>query len=112
MANEGLFLIQIINIGCSIVGFALFAYSYSYISKILKILENTQIVKRWRFAQLLVGFFSIGYLINIPLVFLVDLNLLLIIQGLVYLFGALFVLLVFATSYKTYRIIYEIAGEE
>ena len=59
-------------------------------------------------AAAMVGFFSLGYLGNILIVFVADLSVLLIVEALVFLVGAIFVLLVFNLSFKTYELIYEI----
>ncbi|MHA1993064.1 MAG: hypothetical protein ACW97Z_00820 [Candidatus Hodarchaeales archaeon] len=103
-----LFLIQIFNAVCCLIGFGLFFSAFRYAQKISKLLEETKIVKRWRIATMLVGGFSIGYLGNIVLIFFVDLSVLLIIEALVFLGGAIFVLLVFTLAYQTYELIYTI----
>ena len=56
----------------------------------------------------MVGFFSIGYLGNALLVLAVNLEVLLIVEALVFLGGSMFVLLVFYLAFKTYDLIYEI----
>ncbi len=110
MAYEDvLFSVQIFNTVCCLLGFMFFAGAWYYARKIQDLLKETKIVKRWRIATLLVGFFSIGYLANIPLVFIVDLPVLLLIEALVFLGGGIFVLLVFNLAFKTYNLIYSIS---
>lgn len=103
-----LFVIQVFNVICCLIGFGFFFSAWRYAQKISKLLEETKIVKRWRTATLLVGGFSIGYLGNIVLIFFVDLSILLVIEALVFLGGAVFVLLVFTLAYQTYELIYTI----
>ncbi|MFX1284195.1 MAG: hypothetical protein ACFFB5_11100 [Promethearchaeota archaeon] len=109
MADDSiLILIQIFNAICCLIGFVIFVNAWRFARKIEKLLEETRIVKKWRLASLMVGFFSLGYLINVILVFSYDLSMLLIVEGLVFLIGSLFVLLVFYLAFKTYDLIYSI----
>lgn len=109
MADDTLLLfIQFFNAICCLVGFVIFVTAWTFARKIEKLLKETRIVKKWRLASLMVGFFSLGYLINIPLVFFYDLTMLLIVEGLVFLVGSIFVLLVFNLAFKTYDLIYSI----
>lgn len=101
-------LIQIFNGICCLIGFALFVTAWNYARKISTMLKDTRIVRRWNIAAAMVGFFSLGYLGNILIVFVADLSVLLIVEALVFLVGAIFVLLVFNLSFKTYELIYEI----
>ncbi|MFW9854357.1 MAG: hypothetical protein ACFFFG_04825 [Candidatus Thorarchaeota archaeon] len=103
-----LFMLQIFNTICCLVGFVFFATAWIYSRRIQELLKETRIVKRWKIATFLVGFFSIGYLINMPLVFIVDLPVLLLIEGLVFLGGSIFVLIVFNLAFKTYDLIYSL----
>ncbi|MFW9779683.1 MAG: hypothetical protein ACFFE8_12585 [Candidatus Heimdallarchaeota archaeon] len=103
-----LLLVQVVNSICCLIGFIFFASAWNYSRKIQKLLKETRIVRRWRIATLLVGLFSIGYLINIPLVFIVDLPVLLLIEALVFLGGSIFVLIVFNLAFKTYDLIYSL----
>ncbi|MHA1448828.1 MAG: hypothetical protein ACTSP4_05335 [Candidatus Hodarchaeales archaeon] len=111
MAGD-LLIYQLISVMCSAIGFALIVSSFFYIRSTLAILKKAKIYKRWRIIQYLTIFFSFGYLGNIILVFFVDLPSLLLLQGFIYLFGAIFVLLVLSTANKTYKVIYDIAGEK
>jgi hypothetical protein len=101
-------LIQIFNAICCLIGFVLFVMAWNFARKISLMLKDTRIVKRWNIAAAMVGFFSLGYLGNILIVFVADLSVLLIVEALVFLVGAIFVLLVFNLSFKTYELIYEI----
>ncbi len=103
-----LIIIQIFNVICCLIGFFFFVRAWMYARKISVLLAETRIVKRWRIATLMVGFFSIGYLGNILLVFVVNLEILLIVEAMVFLGGSMFVLLVFNLAFKTYDLIYEI----
>ena len=103
-----LLLIQIFNVICCLIGFAFFATAWTYARKISVMLKDTRIVRRWNLATAMVGFFSLGYLGNILIVFVADLSVLLVVEALVFLVGAIFVLLVFNLSFKTYELIYEI----
>ncbi len=103
-----LFIIQIINAIACLIGFGIFVRSFIFALKITDLLKETRIVKQWRFATFLVGLFSLGYLLNIILVFIVNLETLLIVEAIVFFFGAIFVLIVFRLAYKTYDLIYSI----
>ncbi|MFW9915505.1 MAG: hypothetical protein ACFFGZ_07820 [Candidatus Thorarchaeota archaeon] len=107
-ADNMFFAVQLFSAACSAIGFVIFTWALLYSRKIVSLLKDTRIVKKWRIASILVAFFSFGYVINIPLIFIVDFELLLIIEGLIFLFGAIFVLLVFAIAYQTYNLIYSI----
>ncbi len=108
MDSELLLVVQSFNVVACILGFILFVKSWTYSRKIQDLLAETQIVKKWRFATFLVGLFSAGYLVNIVLVFFYSLETLLVVEGIVFFFGAVFVLIVFDLAYKTYDLIYSI----
>ena len=107
--SEELLLYQIINISFCIGGLITMFLAIKEINQILKTIKTAKVSKQWRVTRFLLYIFILGYLINIPLVFVIDINILLILQGLVYLFGAIFVFIVFSTANKTYKIIYDVA---
>jgi hypothetical protein len=90
---------------CSIGGIIVFLYSLTIIKKIKNLFPQSEIIKKWRVLQALIYVFLLGYLFNIIALFY-DLDLLIIyMTSIVYLFGAVFVLLIINLSYKTYRTI-------
>ena len=68
--------------------------------------------KDWKIIKILIIFFLVGYVANIYAVVREIEEVLLFMQGFVYLFGALFVLLVIRLSLRTYKIILDTAAEE
>jgi hypothetical protein len=102
---------SILNIVCAIAGMLIFIYCIQIVSKILLHFPNAKMNKSWKVIRILIAFFLIGYILNI-LAVLLELNeVLLIMQALVYLFGALFVFIVVRLSYKTYQLLKQSAEE-
>lgn len=90
---------------CSVGGVIVFLYSLTIIKKIKTLFPGSEIIKKWRILQALIYVFLLGYITNIIALFL-DLDLLIIyMTSIVYLFGAIFVLLIINLTYKTYRTI-------
>jgi methyl-accepting chemotaxis protein len=90
---------------CSVGGVIVFLYSLTIIKKIKNLFPKSEIIKKWRILQALIFIFLLGYLVNIIALFL-ELDVLIIyMTSIVYLFGAIFVLLIINLTYKTYRTI-------
>ena len=103
---------SILNIVCAVVGGLIFVFSTLQVNKILKLFPSSRMTKDWKIIRILIVFFLVGYILNIIAV-LQDLqSVLLVMQALVYLFGALFVLMVIRLSLKTYKVILKTAGED
>ncbi len=101
-----------LNIACATIGMLIFIYCIIIVNNILKLLPKAKINKNWKVIGILICFFVVGYIINIIAVLLENNIILLIMQSLVYLFGAVFVLLVVRLSFKTYKILVESAEED
>ncbi len=97
----------LINAFFSVIGFLLFARTWLYARKIHRLLEETKMVKKWKIATYIVGLVALSYLVNIPLVYFIhDFGMILLLEGLVFLLGAVFTVIVFNLAYKTYDVIY------
>lgn len=102
---------SILNIVCAIAGMFIFIYCIQIVSKILLLFPNAKMTKSWKIIRVLIVFFLIGYVLNIIAVFLEMNEVLLIMQALVYLFGALFVFIVVRLSHITYQLLRQSAKE-
>ncbi len=81
----------------------MFTYCISIVKQILKLFPQVKTRKNWKVIILLIIFFLFGYLINIIAILLNVTELLIVMQAFVYVFGALFVMLVVTLSRKTYQ---------
>ena len=88
---------------CSIGGIAFFLISLLLISKIKELFPATKLIKKWVIIQILILIFLCGYVFNIIFLALELTAFTNIMVAIVYIFGALFVLIVVNLSYKTYR---------
>lgn len=88
---------------CSIGGIAFFIISLLLISKIKELFPATKLIKKWVIIQILILLFLCGYVLNIIFLSLQLTDITNIMVAIVYIFGALFVLIVVNLSYKTYR---------
>ncbi len=100
-----------INIIFAAAGMVLFLYCIIQVRNILQLFPNAKMNKSWKIVNILIAFFLVGYLINIIAVFLQLVPVLLFMQSFVYLFGALFVLIVVRLSYRTFRILKQTAAD-
>jgi len=105
--SNGLELIDILGIICSIVGAILFIYAITVEFKIINRLKQVKKPNKWRLATYLTIFFLLGYAINILCILLGWVEVQQIFGALVFAMGAVFVLLVISISHKTYTIIFE-----
>ncbi|MFX0023238.1 MAG: hypothetical protein ACFE9S_13005 [Candidatus Hermodarchaeota archaeon] len=88
---------------CSIGGIAFFLISLLIIRKIKELFPATKLIKKWIIIQVLIFVFLGGYVANIIFLALELTIVTNIMVAIVYIFGALFVLLVVNLSYKTYK---------
>ncbi|MFX1311996.1 MAG: hypothetical protein ACFFHD_05240, partial [Promethearchaeota archaeon] len=88
---------------CSIGGVAFFIISLLIISKIKELFPATKLIKKWVIIQVLILLFLCGYVFNIIFLALELTVFTNIMVAIVYIFGALFVLIVVNLSYKTYK---------
>lgn len=101
-----------LNISCAIIGATIFGLCIVMVIKIIKLFPNAKMTKDWKIINILIIFFLFAYLLNIIAVIQNWTSILLIMQALVYLFGAIFVFIVVRLSLKTYKLLLETAKEE
>ncbi len=97
--------ISLMTIASSIAGIVFFIYSYIIIIKIKTIFPSGKVRKKWSIIQILISIFLIGYIANIIFNITENVELILIMTAIVYIFGGLFVFIIINLSYKTYRLI-------
>lgn len=103
---------EILSIVCSIGGAIMFIIAILIERKIIKLLNKIKNPKSWKLEMFFTGFFFLGYILNIVSIFLEWEEVQLIFNGLVFLFGAIFLLLVVYLSFKTYSVIFKAAENE
>ncbi|TFF96782.1 MAG: hypothetical protein EU547_06035 [Promethearchaeota archaeon] len=91
------------NLVCSIGGMVFFIISLILIRKIKHLFPGGNIIKKWLVIQALIILFLAGYILNIIFLALEMTEFVQFFTALVYIFGALFVLLIVHLSYKTYK---------
>ena len=101
-----------LNILCSIAGIAFFSYSAVLIRKIREMFPMGSVNKKWGIVQILVLFFLLGYVVNITFVLLGEMEIVLFMGALVYLFGGFFVFFIISLGLNTYKTIMDLSGEE
>ena len=100
--------IDYFSIGASIFGFVLFLYSAYVAMNIVKLLpEKSKARKNWYFAVIAILMFLMGYVVNIIAILGEYTELRDLMVPVVYVFGALFVLIMTTLSLRTYKIILE-----
>jgi len=100
-----------INIAFSVIGIFLFLYCIIVVRKILNLFPKAKMRKDWTIINILIIFFVIGYAINISALITNNILVLTFMQSFVYLFGAVFVVIVIQLSYRTYKIIVKSAED-
>ena len=95
----------------SVLGLILFLYCLLVVSKILQLFPQAKMRKDWMIIGILIGFFAIGYAVNIWALLTENLLVQSFMQSFVYLFGAIFVVVVIQLSYRTYKLILKSAKE-
>ncbi len=93
------------NLVCSIGGMVFFVISLVIIRKIKNLFPGGNIIKKWIVIQVLIIIFLVGYVLNIVFLALEMTTLVAFFTAIVYIFGALFVLIIVDLSYKTYKTI-------
>ena len=104
-------LLVVISMICVGGGLSLFAASLYYIQQINQLIARAKIKKSWEFVRVLVLFFCFGYVVSLFAILLNATDLLTLMATFVYLFGALFVLIVMRLSHRTYALIISSAEE-
>ncbi|OLS21514.1 MAG: hypothetical protein HeimC3_34980 [Candidatus Heimdallarchaeota archaeon LC_3] len=98
--------IDYLSIIFSVVGAVIFLYCIYLSWKIIKLFpKNSKTLKYWYAAIALIIMFFFGYVFNIAIILMEDAFLQQMMTSMVYILGALFVLVVTFVSYKTYKII-------
>ncbi|MFW9947064.1 MAG: hypothetical protein ACFFDX_09580 [Candidatus Odinarchaeota archaeon] len=98
-------MVYIFSFICSISGAAFFVISLYIITKIKGLFPGSKINQKWIIIQLLIILFLFGYVFNIIFLALNMLDFIAVMTAIVYIFGALFVLIVINLSFKTYKTI-------
>ncbi len=89
----------------TILGIALFFYSFYLIAKIKQLFPGANIITKWRIMQLIIIILSVIYIID-WVVWVYDIHyLLFILGGIVRLSTSIFIALIIALFYKTYKLI-------
>ena len=102
----------IINVAFSIAGIIIFIICEIIIIKILNLFPKAKMRLDWKVNFILILFFICGYLVNIIALLLNITVILMFMQAFVYIFGAIFVLVVINLSYRTYKILIKTATTE
>lgn len=104
--------VQILSLVSSIIGAMIFVVAIYFEAKIIQRLKKIKKPREWQILTLFTAFFIAGYVINIVSIIL-ELSLLqALFGGLVYLFGAIFLVMVIYISHKTYTLIFDAAENE
>jgi len=103
---------DILSIIFSCIGICLFLICLLIVKKILDLFPKAKMRKDWKVIAILILIFTAGYGVNILAILLELADVLVIMQAFVYLFGAVFVLLVIQLSYRTYKLIVKSAQEQ
>ena len=103
---------DILSITSSIIGAVLFIYAIKIEMEIIGRLKQLKNPNKWKFAMGFTAFFTIGYIINILCIVMGWELAKEIFGALVFLFGAIFLVLVISISNKTYKAIFNAAEEE
>ena len=94
-----------LNLVCSIGCIIIFLYCLYIIKKIRSLFPGTKLIKKWQIIQALIILFLFGYIFNIIFLGLGFIEIVTIMTAIVYIFGALFVLIIVNLSYNTYKLI-------
>lgn len=95
----------------SVIGMILFLYCLLVVRKILDLFPKAKMRKDWMIIGILIVFFILGYAINIWALITENSEVVVFMQSFVYLFGAIFVLVVIQLSFRTYKLILKSAEE-
>lgn len=101
--------IQLLSLLCSSVGAILFIIAVMFEFKIIKKLQQIKKPISWGFLTFFTIFFILGYIINVVSIVGEFQVLQQVFGALVFLFGAIFLLIVIIVSYKTYGAIFDAA---
>ena len=104
--------INLLYLVCSIIGAGLFVVAAFYEVQIIKKLDQLKKANKWKIALGLTLFFFVGYIVSVVGVLDNNIVLLQIFNALVYLFGAIFLLLVIMISFRTYSVIFDVAEHQ
>ena len=101
-----------LNMACAVVGAIIFVACIVIVRQIIALFPGAKMTGKWRTIQVLIGFFLMGYVMNILAVVLAWTEVLLLMQAFVYVFGAVFVFMVVSLAKQTYTLILEAARDE
>ncbi|TFF89790.1 MAG: hypothetical protein EU548_06305 [Promethearchaeota archaeon] len=90
---------------CSLSGVLFFIIALFLITKIKNLFPGSNLIKKWVIIQVLIILFLFGYVFNIIFLAMNLTEITSIMVAIVYIFGALFVLIVVNLSYNTYKLI-------
>ncbi len=100
--------ITIITVGLILVGALILLFAISRTHQIFKLLTTKKFRNNWRNLFLLMAFFFLGYLGVVLIVFLGYENILPLLTGVIFFFGAVFVFIVVATGLGTFKRLQEV----
>ncbi|QEE16937.1 hypothetical protein DSAG12_02768 [Promethearchaeum syntrophicum] len=101
--------IQVLSLVCSSIGAVLFLVAVIFELKIIKKLKQIKKSVSWNILTFFTIFFILGYVVNIVSIIGEFLVLQQVFGALVFLFGAIFLLLIIIVSYNTYGAIFDAA---
>jgi hypothetical protein len=99
-------LMTLIFSGCGIL---LFGFAINSETKIIKQLNQIKKAKKWHILRALTLFFTGGYIMEIYAIVETQTTLLYFLNAFVFLFGAVFVVMIIIISEQTYRAIFQVA---
>ena len=102
---------SIIGLLFPIIGIILFIYGIYVSILIIKLFPKAKMKKQWIIIVALVAIFLAGYIMQIYAVLAQDVAIQTMMQSVVYLLGAVFVVIIIQLSYRTYKLILESAED-
>ena len=104
--------ISILNVVCCVIGLIVFCICEFLVIKILQLFPKAKMRRDWIAILILIGFFIIGYVVNIVSLLLNLTVVVIFMQAFVYVLGAVFVFVIIHLSYRTYKLLLEAANEK
>jgi len=101
-----------LNLMCSIVGIIFFILAIIFVRRIIDLLSNYETVRKWKILLFLIIIFIAGYIGNMIIFHLHNIDLILLIVGVVYLSGGFFVYLIILRSFETYNKLDELFNQQ
>ena len=101
-------ILDILSISACVIGITFFLFTIISIQNILHLFpKHSKLRKQWVLKLMLLVLFIIGYVINIVAILTDSTDILVLMQSIVYILGALFVWFVARVSLATYKAILE-----